>query len=154
MTEDRGSLFGEAMRFARTSSAVGGIAARVIGERAFGIKTNRAGHAEDLKTILGGLKGPLMKVAQFLSTVPDALPPEYADQLAQLQANAPPMGGNFGRRLQMPIGVAFATKPQRINGAAFADAGDDILQDTARGCVEQHVVGGDQRDPRLGCLGS
>ncbi len=33
-----------------------------------------------------------MKVAQFLSTVPDALPAEYAAELAQLQANAPPMG--------------------------------------------------------------
>jgi predicted unusual protein kinase regulating ubiquinone biosynthesis (AarF/ABC1/UbiB family) len=44
------------------------------------------------------LKGPLMKVAQFLSTVPDALPAEYAAELAQLQANAPPMGWNFVRR--------------------------------------------------------
>ncbi len=78
------NLFGELRRFARTSGAVGGIAARVAGERMFGIKTDRAAHAEDLKTILGGLKGPLMKVAQFLSTVPDALPAEYAAELAQL----------------------------------------------------------------------
>jgi predicted unusual protein kinase regulating ubiquinone biosynthesis (AarF/ABC1/UbiB family) len=92
------SLFGELRRFARTSGAVGGIAARVVGERAFGIRTDRAAHAEDLKTILGGLKGPLMKVAQFLSTVPDALPAEYAAELAQLQANAPAMGWHFTRR--------------------------------------------------------
>ncbi len=92
------NLFGELRRFARTSGAVGGIAARVAGERVFGIKTNRASHAEDLKTILGGLKGPLMKVAQFLSTVPDALPAEYAAELAQLQANAPAMGWSFVRR--------------------------------------------------------
>jgi predicted unusual protein kinase regulating ubiquinone biosynthesis (AarF/ABC1/UbiB family) len=92
------NLFGEIRRFARTSGAVGGIAARVAGERMFGIKTDRASHAEDLKTILGGLKGPLMKVAQFLSTVPDALPAEYAAELAQLQANAPAMGWNFVRR--------------------------------------------------------
>jgi predicted unusual protein kinase regulating ubiquinone biosynthesis (AarF/ABC1/UbiB family) len=94
----KGSLFGELRRFARTSGAVGGIAARVVGERAFGIKTDRASHAEDLKTILGGLKGPLMKVAQFASTIPDALPAEYAEQLANLQANAPPMGSAFVRR--------------------------------------------------------
>ncbi len=94
----RGSLFGEARRFVRTSGAVGGIAARVAGERVFGIKTNKTAHAEDLKAVLGGLKGPLMKVAQFLSTVPDALPPEYAEELAQLQANAPPMGWSFVRR--------------------------------------------------------
>ena len=83
---------------ARTSGAVGGIAARVAGERFLGMRTDKAAHAEDLKAILGGLKGPLMKVAQFLSTVPDALPEEYAQQLAQLQANAPPMGWNFVRR--------------------------------------------------------
>ena len=92
------NIFGEFRRFARTSGAVGGIAARVAGERVFGIKTDRASHAEDLKTILGGLKGPLMKVAQFLSTVPDALPAEYAAELAHLQSNAPAMGWNFVRR--------------------------------------------------------
>jgi predicted unusual protein kinase regulating ubiquinone biosynthesis (AarF/ABC1/UbiB family) len=92
------NLFGEIRRFARTSGAVGGIAARVAGERMFGIKTDRASHAEDLRTILGGLKGPLMKVAQFLSTVPDALPAEYAAELAQLQSNAPAMGWHFVRR--------------------------------------------------------
>ncbi len=92
------SLFGEIRRFARTSGAVGGIAARVAGQRVFGLKAGGAAHAEDLKQILGGLKGPLMKVAQFLSTIPDALPPEYAAELAQLQANAPPMGWAFVRR--------------------------------------------------------
>ena len=94
----RANVFGEIRRFARTSGAVGGIAARVGAERVFGIKTDRAAHAEDLKALLGGLKGPLMKVAQFLSTVPDALPPEYAAELAELQSNAPPMGWSFVRR--------------------------------------------------------
>jgi predicted unusual protein kinase regulating ubiquinone biosynthesis (AarF/ABC1/UbiB family) len=68
------SFFGEMRRMARTSGAVGGIAARVAGERFLGIKTDKAAHANDLKALLGGLKGPLMKVAQFLSTVPNALP--------------------------------------------------------------------------------
>jgi predicted unusual protein kinase regulating ubiquinone biosynthesis (AarF/ABC1/UbiB family) len=95
---DGSTIMGELRRFARTSGAVGGIAARVAGARVFGIKTDRAAHAEDLKQILGGLKGPLMKVAQFLSTVPDALPAEYAEELAQLQSNAPAMGWNFVRR--------------------------------------------------------
>ncbi len=92
------TLFGSVRRFARTSGAVGGIAARVAGERVFGIKTDRASHAEDLKQVLGGLKGPLMKVAQILTTIPDALPPEYAAELSELQANAPPMGWPFVRR--------------------------------------------------------
>ena len=100
MARDEGdpSILGELRRMARTSGAVGGIAARVAGARVFGIKTDRTAHAEDLRAILGGLKGPLMKVAQFLSTVPDALPIEYAEELAELQANAPAMGWNFVRR--------------------------------------------------------
>ncbi len=126
MAEDRGSLFGEVRRFARTSGAVGGIVARVLGERAFGIRTDKAAHAEDLKTILGGLKGPLMKVAQFLTTIPDALPPEYAEELANLQANAPPMGGSFvRRRMQSELGPdwrgRFATFDE--NAAAAASLG-------------------------------
>ncbi len=98
MTERESSLFGEMRRMARTSGAVSGIAARIAGEKVFGIKTDQARHALDLKAVLGNLKGPMMKVAQFLSTVPDALPPEYAAQLAELQANAPPMGWSFVRR--------------------------------------------------------
>ena len=95
---NRPNLFGELRRFARTSGAVGGIAARVAGEKVFGFKTDRLAHAEDLKSIIGGLKGPLMKVAQILSTIPDALPEEYSQELAQLQANAPAMGWSFVRR--------------------------------------------------------
>jgi predicted unusual protein kinase regulating ubiquinone biosynthesis (AarF/ABC1/UbiB family) len=117
------NLFGEIRRFARTSGAVGGIAARVAGARMFGIKTDRAAHAEDLRTILGGLKGPLMKVAQFLSTVPDALPVEYAEELAQLQSNAPAMGWNFvRRRMASELGpdwrLKFASFSQEASAAA------------------------------------
>jgi predicted unusual protein kinase regulating ubiquinone biosynthesis (AarF/ABC1/UbiB family) len=117
------NFFGEIRRFARTSGAVGGIAARVAGERVFGIKTDRASHAEDLKTILGGLKGPLMKVAQFLSTVPDALPAEYAAELAQLQANAPAMGWNFvRRRMSSELGPNWQSKFASFNQEASAAA--------------------------------
>ena len=110
-------------RFARTSGAVGGIAARVVGERAFGIRTDRASHAEDLKTILGGLKGPLMKVAQFLSTVPDALPAEYAEQLAHLQSNAPAMGAAFvRRRMQSELGPDWRNRFMAFSEVASAAA--------------------------------
>lgn len=120
---DGGSMFGEIRRFARTSGAVGGIAARITGERVFGIKTNQAKHAEDLKAILGGLKGPIMKMAQFLSTVPDALPPEYAAQLAELQANAPPMGWAFvRRRMAGELGAGWEQKFKNFSHEAAAAA--------------------------------
>jgi predicted unusual protein kinase regulating ubiquinone biosynthesis (AarF/ABC1/UbiB family) len=96
--EDNSTILGEIRRLARTSGAVTGIAARIAGQRVFGIATDRARHAEDLKAIIGGLKGPMMKVAQILTTIPDALPDEYARELAQLQANAPAMGWPFVRR--------------------------------------------------------
>ncbi|MGH7042825.1 MAG: ABC1 kinase family protein, partial [Acetobacteraceae bacterium] len=124
--DEASSLFGEIRRMARTSGAVGGIAARVAGARVFGIRTDRAAHAEDLRAILGGLKGPLMKVAQFLSTVPDALPAEYAEELAQLQANAPAMGWNFvRRRMASELGADWERKFASFsrNAAAAASLG-------------------------------
>lgn len=118
----RPNVLGELRRFARTSGAVGGIAARVAGER-LGIKTDRAAHAEDLKTILGGLKGPLMKVAQILSTVPDALPAEYAKELSELQANAPAMGWSFvRRRMAGELGVDWGSKFKSFGHEAAAAA--------------------------------
>ena len=48
--------------------------------------------------MLGGLKGPIMKVAQLMSTIPDALPPEYAAELQQAAGEAPPMGWPFVKR--------------------------------------------------------
>ena len=124
------NLFGELRRFARTSGAVGGIAARVAGERVFGLKMNRGAHAEDLKSVLGGLKGPLMKVAQFLSTIPDALPPEYAAELAQLQANAPPMGWAFvRRRMANELGAGWEQK--------FTDFGRDAAAAASLGQVHR-----------------
>ena len=53
----------------------------MAGQRYFGLKTDRAGNAADLKAALGGLKGPLMKVAQIMATIPDALPKEYVQEL-------------------------------------------------------------------------
>ncbi|CAH2599251.1 AarF/ABC1/UbiB kinase family protein [Rhodovastum atsumiense] len=121
--EDRSTLFGEFRRMVRTSGAVGGIAARMVGARAFGVKTDRSAHAEDLKVILGGLKGPLMKVAQFLSTVPDALPDEYAAELAQLQSNAPPMGWAFvRRRMQGELGPDWQSRFAEFGQEAAAAA--------------------------------
>jgi predicted unusual protein kinase regulating ubiquinone biosynthesis (AarF/ABC1/UbiB family) len=117
------TLFGSVKRFARTSGAVGGIAARVAGERVFGIKTDRASHAEDLRQILGGLKGPLMKVAQILTTIPDALPPEYAAELSELQANAPPMGWPFvRRRMSGELGPDWQSRFQSFGQEAAAAA--------------------------------
>ena len=72
---------------------------------------NRAGEASALASALGNLKGPLMKVAQLMATIPDLLPPEYADELAKLQSEAPPMGWAFvKRRMQAELGPDWQRK--------------------------------------------
>jgi len=99
-TRDReeNTLTGRVRRYAQVSGTMGGLAARLAGSQFLGMKIDKGQHAEDLKQALGGLKGPLMKVAQLLATIPDALPKEYAAELAQLQSEAPPMGRPFVRR--------------------------------------------------------
>src|SRR5215469_18936845 len=92
---------GRIRRYAQVGSAVGGLAARIAGERYLGIGIDRERHAADLKAALGGIRGPLMKVAQLLATIPDALPEEYVRELIQLQSNAPAMGWPFVRRRMM-----------------------------------------------------
>jgi len=124
MAEDREahSILGEMRRMVRTSGAVTGMAARVAGHKLFGLKSDEK-HAEDLKAVLGSLKGPMMKIAQFLSTVPDALPPEIAKELATLQANAPPMGWPFVRRRMMSeLGPAWESKFKSFEREAAAAA--------------------------------
>ena len=96
--EDDDSLGGRLGRYARVGASMGGLAARVAGNRYLGLPLDSARHAADLKAALGGLKGPLMKAAQLISTIPDALPEEYATELSKLQANAPSMGWPFVRR--------------------------------------------------------
>src|SRR5690606_20527133 len=88
---------GRVRRYARVSTAVGGIAARFAGQR-LGWEGDRGRNAAELAVAPGGLKGPVMKVAQNVATLPDVLPREYAAELQQLQANAPPMGWPFVRR--------------------------------------------------------
>src|SRR6185437_4434834 len=81
-----------AARYARVGANVGGVAAKIAATRFFGLGLDRGKNAIELAAALGGLKGPIMKVAQMMATIPDALPPEYAAELAKLQSEAPPMG--------------------------------------------------------------
>jgi predicted unusual protein kinase regulating ubiquinone biosynthesis (AarF/ABC1/UbiB family) len=98
---DDDSFTGRVRRYARVGGAMGGLAARLGAERYLGVPIDRERHAADLKAALGGIKGPLMKVAQLLATIPDALPEEYVRELIQLQSNAPAMGWPFVRRRMM-----------------------------------------------------
>jgi predicted unusual protein kinase regulating ubiquinone biosynthesis (AarF/ABC1/UbiB family) len=102
--DDRNSLTGRVIRHARIGLEVGGAAARIAGARMLG-GGDLAAEGRLIAETLGGLKGPLMKVAQFLSTIPDVIPAEWAAELQRLQAHAPPMGHSFvARRMRAELG--------------------------------------------------
>ena len=96
--DDEDGLGRRISRFARVSAGLSGVAVRGAGRALAGGKTVSAANAADLTAVLGQLRGPVMKVAQFVATVPGILPAEVARSLLSLQANAPPMGSGFVRR--------------------------------------------------------
>ena len=64
-----------------------------------------------------------MKVAQLMSTIPEALPKEYVAELAQLQSNAPPMGWPFvRRRMATELGADWQSKFKTFSHEAAAAA--------------------------------
>ena len=120
---ENNSLSGRLKRYAKVTGAVGGIAARVAGQRYLGLNLGRQEMPADLKSALGNLKGPVMKVAQILATIPDALPDEYVEELRQLQSNAPSMGRLFvKRRMSAELGKDWQNSFNSFNQEAVAAA--------------------------------
>jgi predicted unusual protein kinase regulating ubiquinone biosynthesis (AarF/ABC1/UbiB family) len=96
-------LSARASRYARLGVNAGTFAARVGVNRLRG--GGRETDAKALASALGSMKGPLMKVAQMLTTIPDAVPADFAAELTKLQSQAPPMGASFvRRRMQAELG--------------------------------------------------
>ena len=120
---EKNRLSARASRYVRVGTGVGGIAARYAGQRLFGWQGNDARDAAELAAALGGLKGPIMKVAQLLSTIPEALPKEYASELAQLQSQAPAMGPSFvKRRMLAELGPDWRRRFASFDTTAAASA--------------------------------
>ena len=110
MDKNKPTLTGKVKRYANVSRKITGATARIAGNKIIG-SNNLDKNADIILNALGGLKGPLMKVAQLLSTIPDALPKEYADKLQSLQAEAPSMGWFFvKRRMSSELGSDWLSK--------------------------------------------
>jgi predicted unusual protein kinase regulating ubiquinone biosynthesis (AarF/ABC1/UbiB family) len=123
MDDEANRLSARAARYFNVGSNVGVVAAKVAGQRLFGMSTDDAKNAAELAKALGGLKGPIMKVAQLLSTIPEAIPAEYAAELAQLQSQAPPMGAAFVRRRMLAeLGPDWQGRFGSFEGEAAASA--------------------------------
>jgi predicted unusual protein kinase regulating ubiquinone biosynthesis (AarF/ABC1/UbiB family) len=95
---ERNRLAGRVARFAKVGAGLSGAAAAMGANAIRGGGGLDARNARAVTAALGQLKGPLMKIAQMATTVPDLLPPEFAQELATLQMNAPPMSAAFVRR--------------------------------------------------------
>ena len=96
-TESR-SIAKQIKRYAQVGGVVGKLATKLATQKYLGVKLDKEKHALEIREALGGIKGPLMKVAQLSATIPDLLPEEYTKELLHLQSNAPPMGWLFVKR--------------------------------------------------------
>ena len=123
MANEQSGMGGRFRRYAKVTGTMGNLAMKMAGERYLGIKVDRDNHAVQLRDALGNLKGPLMKVAQILATIPEALPREYAEELANLQTDAPPMGWLFvKRRMAAELGADWQSKFAEFEKQAAAAA--------------------------------
>jgi predicted unusual protein kinase regulating ubiquinone biosynthesis (AarF/ABC1/UbiB family) len=110
-------------RYASVGTGLGATAARLAAGRMMADKPDLSEEAKLFRATLGSLKGPLMKVAQLLSTIPDLLPPEFAAELSELQAHAPPMGAGFvRRRMAAELGAGWQGKFRAFEQTAAAAA--------------------------------
>jgi predicted unusual protein kinase regulating ubiquinone biosynthesis (AarF/ABC1/UbiB family) len=126
---ERNRLSGRIARVAQVGANMSGAAvafgvSRLMG----GAETSDARVAAALRDALGRTKGPLMKVAQLLATIPDALPEQYAAELRALQSNAPAMGWPFvQRRMRAELGADWQSR--------FADFGREAVAAASLGQV-------------------
>jgi len=115
MTTSENSFIGRVKRYSNVGTSAGKIATKIATQTLTGSPIIGDALAKELRKALGGLKGPVMKVAQILSTIPDALPEPLAKELAELQSNAPPMGWPFvKRRMSHELGPDWVQKFQQF----------------------------------------
>src|ERR1700689_3218253 len=125
MQDDEANRFSaRASRYARLGVNARGFAGRMASNRDRGGESGD--NAQALARALGSLKGPLMKVAQMMATIPEALPAAYAEELMKLQSQAPPMGAAFvKRRMQAELGLDWRQRFEQfdLSPAAAASLG-------------------------------
>jgi predicted unusual protein kinase regulating ubiquinone biosynthesis (AarF/ABC1/UbiB family) len=120
---DGSSLPRRLARQVRMATVLGRFVSRLASERYLGIEQDQAELARQLREALGNLRGPIVKLAQLLATVPGALPAEYVAELMTLQSQAPPMGEAFvNRRMRAELGERWRERFASFDRAAAAAA--------------------------------
>ena len=103
--KEENNLVSRVKRYSQVTTSITSLATKFAGKKYLNFDISDKKYAAQITEILGNLKGPLMKVAQLSSTIPDLLPEEYARKLAELQSNAPPMSWVFvKRRMKAELG--------------------------------------------------
>ncbi len=121
--KDKNTFGARLNRYKNVGFALSGLAGKMATSQLFSDSHSAEKNAKEIRQILGNLKGPLMKVAQILTTIPDALPKEYTQELIELQTNAPPMSWNFiKRRMVSELGVDWQSKFKHFDTQAFGAA--------------------------------
>ncbi len=130
---ERNRLSGRIARTARVGANLSGAGLSFAANSLFSTDKSDERIARALAEALGKTKGPLMKVAQMLSTIPDFLPAEYAGELGQLQAQAPAMGWSFvKRRMRAELGPDWP--------AQFAEFGREAAHAASLGQVHKAIT--------------
>ncbi|MEL6245561.1 MAG: AarF/ABC1/UbiB kinase family protein [Pseudomonadota bacterium] len=130
---ERNRFSGRVARTAKVGANLSGAGLTFAANAMFGGDKSDERIARALAEALGKTKGPLMKVAQMLSTIPDFLPAEYAAELATLQAQAPAMGWPFvKRRMRAELGPDWQ--------ANFADFGKEAAHAASLGQVHKATL--------------
>jgi len=130
---ERNRLSGRIARTAKVSANLSGAGLSFAANSLFGGESRDERIAKALAEALGKSKGPLMKVAQMVSTIPDFLPAKYAGELSKLQAHAPAMGWPFvKRRMRAELGPGWQDK--------FADFGKEAAHAASLGQVHKATL--------------
>lgn len=130
---ERDRLLARAGRLAQVGVNLAGAGVSFGVNRVAGGEEADARIAKALKDALGRTRGPIMKAAQMLATIPDALPPEFAKELATLQAHAPSMGWPFvKRRMRAELGADWE--------ARFASFSQDAVHAASLGQVHRATL--------------
>lgn len=102
---------GRLRRYGQVGGRAAGFGLRATGSLIRGRGLDNDELADQLVASLGELRGPLVKVAQILATIPDAVPARFQDAFAKLQAHAPSMGKRFvARRMKAELGEDWQSK--------------------------------------------
>jgi predicted unusual protein kinase regulating ubiquinone biosynthesis (AarF/ABC1/UbiB family) len=131
--------------YVRVRGRAAGDAARARLEERFAIRT-----AEDVATVLGGMKGAIMKAGQMLSFVADGLPEEARAALATLQADVPPMAPSLAARVVReelggdPERLFLEWEAEPVAAASIGQVHRAVLRDGRRVAVKVQYPGVDR----------